>query len=75
MQLGVRNDEAAKLAEEAGLASGDEPLPEDRIWQAFRRAWLGRREFAHAVEPAPDARRQGRAAPRARQQGLAGPLL
>ena len=46
MQLGVRNDEAAKLAEDAGLEGGDEPLPEDRIWQASGELGLGGREFA-----------------------------
>ena len=50
MQLGVRNDEAAQLAEAAGLASGDESLPQDRIWPAVRRARLGRRQFAHAID-------------------------
>ncbi len=45
MQLGVRNDEAAQAGRGGRLASGDEPLSEDRIWQAVRRAQLGRREF------------------------------
>ena len=70
MQLGVRNDEAARLAEDAGLRSGDEPLSEDRIWQAVRRIELGGREFPHAVEQAAAARRQGRAASRHCPEGL-----
>ena len=47
MQLGVRNDEAAQACRGGRAEGGDEPLPEDRIWQALRRAWLGRGEFAH----------------------------
>ena len=50
MQLGVRNDEAARLAEDCRPASGNELLPQDRIWATVRRAWLGRGEFAPAVE-------------------------
>ena len=70
MQLGVRNDEAARPCRGRGLASGDEPLSEDRIWQAVGRAQLGRREFPHDIEPAPAARSQRRAAPRACHQSL-----
>ena len=36
MQLGVRNDEAAKLRRGCRAESGDEPLPEDRVRKTFR---------------------------------------
>ncbi len=49
MQLTIRNDEAAALAEAARRQGGDEPLPENRIWPAVVRDLLDRRQFAHAV--------------------------
>ena len=49
MQLTVRNDEAAALAEAGRPEGGDEPLPEDRIWPAVVGDFLDGRQFAHAV--------------------------
>ena len=46
MQLGVRNDEAAKRAEDAGLRVVMRSLPEDRIRTSLRRAELARHQFA-----------------------------
>ncbi len=48
MQLGIRNDAAAKLAEDARAEGRDEPLPQDRIWPALLRDQLDGREFTHA---------------------------
>ena len=42
MQLGVRNDEAARSCGRGGAQGGDEPLPKDRIREAFGRDRLGR---------------------------------
>ena len=47
MQLGVRNDEAAALAESQRLESGDEPLPQDRIRPAVVGDRLDGRQYAH----------------------------
>ena len=44
MQLGIRNDEAAAAAEEAGHRGRHEPLPEDRVRAAGRRALVERRQ-------------------------------
>ena len=44
MQLGIRNDAAAKTAEAAGRRSDHEPLPEDRIRAARRRIVVERRQ-------------------------------
>ena len=38
MQIGVRNDEAAHLAEKCGPQGGDEPLPQDRTVPALLEA-------------------------------------
>ena len=43
MQLGIRNEEAAKRAEAAGLGGRAGPLHEDRVRPARRRAGLERR--------------------------------
>ena len=51
MQLGVRNDEAAKKAEAAGTRGRHEPLPEDRVRATGRRALLERRQFRHHPQP------------------------
>ena len=57
MQLGVRNDEAAARAEAAGHRSGHEPLPEDRIRPAGRRAVVERRQLRHHPQPRARSRR------------------
>ncbi len=49
MQLGVRNDEAAALAEVQWHESGDEPLPEDRVRPAVVGDRLDGRQHAYAV--------------------------
>ena len=72
MQLSVRNDEAAALAEQAGHQGGDEPLPEDRIWPAVVGDFLDGDQFAHALVEARADPRQGRAAHGAQQQHIAG---
>ena len=72
MQLGVRNDEAAKTAEAAGHRSHHEPLPEDRVRAARRRIVVERRQQRH--HPQPPARRRrcraGRKAARRRRRNL-----
>ena len=72
MQLGVRNDEAAALAEASGHQGGDEPLPEDRIRPAVVGDRLDGRQFAHPDRPssAQDAR-QGHPAHVARSRNAA----
>ena len=54
MQLSVRNDEAAALAEAQGVAVVMNRCPEDGIWQTLRRVGLGRRQSRPAVVAASD---------------------
>ena len=66
MQLSIRNDEAAALAEASRHQGGDEPLPENRIRPAVVGNFLDRRQFAHALVQARADAGQGRAAHGAR---------
>ena len=61
MQLSVRNDEAAKLAEAAGLKGCDEPLPEDRIRPPVLGNFVDGRQFANVILEAPAHARHRRA--------------
>ena len=51
MQLGVRNDEAAKIGGGGGRRSDHEPLPEDRVRAVRRRTLLERRQQRHHPQP------------------------
>ncbi len=61
MQLGVRNDDAARAGRGGGNAGGHEPLPEDGVRQAVGRMGVGGRQLRHhLVEATYDAcQRQG----------------
>ena len=64
MQLGVRNDEAARLAEDAGLQVVMNRCPKIEYGRLSGETELGRRELPHGFEQAAAARAQGRTAPR-----------
>ena len=59
MQLGVRNDEAARAGRGRRPQGGDEPLPEDRIRPAVLGDRLDGRQLAHAELEEGAAARQG----------------
>ena len=69
MQLGVRNDEAAKLAEDAGLKVVMNRCPKIEYGRlSGELGWAGVNS-PHAVQPPADPWRQGRAASRAQGRG------
>ena len=56
MQLGIVNEEAARIARDGGARSGDGPLHEDRVCAPVRRAQLRRGEHADRLRQAPAPR-------------------